>query len=107
MDSKVNTDVCPLFFQLGTADVLKLQLEMAGFHEVSSERIQTELYYATTDEALNAVFAAGPVAMAYSRFDEATKLVAHQEYRESIEEFQKDGSYHIPGEFVVVAGKKF
>ena len=44
--------------------------------------------------------------MAYSRFDEATKLSAHEDYINSIQQFKKEGEYFIPGEFVVVTGSK-
>jgi len=46
------------------------------------------------------------VAMAYSRFDAATRDAAHAEYLESIAGFRRDGRYQIPGEFVVTRGEK-
>jgi ubiquinone/menaquinone biosynthesis C-methylase UbiE len=106
VDSRVNTDVCPLFFQLGTQQNLKLTFEMAGFENIRLEKISTTLYYDTAVDACNAVFAGGPVAMAYSRFDDKTKAEAHKEYIESIKQFWKDDYYEIPGEFVSVIGYK-
>lgn len=106
IDARVKTEVCPLFFQLGTGAALATAFEYAGLRDVVSERISTVLEYATPEEALGAAFAGGPVAMAYSRFDEETRARAHAEYLASITPFRTDGGYRIPGEFVVVCGVK-
>lgn len=106
VDSRVESDVCPMFFQLGTGSVLEEVMGRAGFRDVTTERISTVLEYDTPDDALGAAFAGGPVAMAYSRFDDETKDAAHGEYLESIERFRADGGYRIPGEFVVVRGQR-
>jgi ubiquinone/menaquinone biosynthesis C-methylase UbiE len=96
VDERVNTEVCPLFFDLGAGRV--------GYQDVTSERIQTTLDYATGEEAVSAAFAGGPVAMAYSRFDETTKAEAHAAYLETIRPYRNGAGYQIPGEFVVVRG---
>lgn len=57
-------------------------------------------------EACGATFVGGPVAMAYSRFDEETRAAAHAEYIESIAPYRNGSGYLIPGEFVVTAGRK-
>jgi ubiquinone/menaquinone biosynthesis C-methylase UbiE len=106
VDSRVETDVCPLFFQMGTKDNLKFTFEQAGFRDVKLERISTTLFYKTAEAACAAVFAGGPVAMAYSRFDEKTKAEAHSEYVDSIKDYWIDDHYEIPGEFVVACGYK-
>lgn len=106
VDARVNTEVCPLFFQLGTGEVLAQLYKTIGFDEVQFERINTKLRYSSGEEALNAVFAGGPVAMAYSRFDRATKDSAHQEYLSSIQQYKQEGEYFIPAEFVAVRGRK-
>jgi len=106
VDSRVETDVCPLFFQMGTGENLKITFKMAGFRNLRLEKISTELYYKNAEEACLAVFAGGPVAMAYSRFDEKTKEEAHLEYIDSIKDYWKEDHYEIPGEFVVVCGYK-
>ena len=46
------------------------------------------------------------MALAYSRFDAATRDSAHTEYLESISDFKNADGYRIPGEFVLVAGRK-
>src|SRR5258705_2124005 len=84
VEKRVASDVCPMFFQLGTGDVQKMLFEQAGFTDVHSDRITTSLEYASGEEACLAAFAGGPVAMAYSRFDQATRESAYAEYLESI-----------------------
>jgi ubiquinone/menaquinone biosynthesis C-methylase UbiE len=106
VESRVQSDVCPLFFALGTGDELARQFERAGFADVRTDRITTILEYASAHEAIGAAFIGGPVAMAYSRFDEPTKAAAHEEYLQSIEAYRTDGHYHLPGEFVVVSGRR-
>lgn len=105
MEKRVTSEVCPLFFQLGTGDALAMRMEMAGYGGVVTERIATVLEYESEVAALGAAFIGGPVAMAYSRFDEATREEAHAEYLDSIAAFRHAGGYRIPGEFVVVRGE--
>ena len=106
VDARVNTDVCPMFFHLGTGDILAEIAEQEGFEDVTLERITTELRYDSADEAVGAAFAGGPVAMAYARFDDDLKSEAHAEYLESIASYRDGAAYRIPGEFVIVRGVK-
>jgi len=104
VERRVTSEVCPLFFQLGTGEALALRMERAGYDEVRTERITTILEYDSADAAIGAAFIGGPVAMAYSRFDDATRAAAHAEYLASIAGFQAGAGYRIPGEFVVARG---
>ena len=106
VESRVTSEVCPLFFQLGTGPSLQLAFEAAGFSRVASDRISTTLHYASADEAAEAAFAGGPVAMAYARFDEATRASARADYIASIEAYRHGNAYAIPGEFVVTRGER-
>jgi len=106
VDARVASEVCPMFFQLGTKNSLANAFTQAGFADVRSERLNVELEYASDDEALNAAFRAGPVALAYSRFDEAIREAVHAEYLQSIAEFRHGTGYRVPGEFVVAMGVK-
>jgi ubiquinone/menaquinone biosynthesis C-methylase UbiE len=108
VDSRVRSDVCPLFFQLGSGDSLARTFRQAALKGLETRTINTLLRYDNDDQATLAAFAGGPVALAYSRFDETTKEAAHREYLESIAEFKKEDGcgYEIPGEFVVVLGAK-
>ena len=106
VDSRVKSEVCPMFFQLGTGESLRLAMESAGFSGVESVRLNTSLEYGSADAAIGAAFIGGPVAMAYSRFDDETRAAAHAEYLETIEAFRKGSGYSIPGEFVIAVGRK-
>jgi len=104
VDARVKSEVCPMFFQLGTGDMLAYSLKEAGFRDIQTERITTKLHYDNANEALGAAFQGGPVALAYSRFNEQTRKEVHEEYLASIETFRNDIGYAIPGEFVVAWG---
>jgi ubiquinone/menaquinone biosynthesis C-methylase UbiE len=104
VDRRVASEVCPMFFQLGTGDVLEHAMLAAGFVEVRVERIATTLDYASDDEAIGAAFAGGPVALAYSRFDDHGRQDAHREYLDSIAPYRRPDGYAVPGEFVVARG---
>jgi ubiquinone/menaquinone biosynthesis C-methylase UbiE len=102
VEARVQSDVCPMFFQLGTGETLAQRFIQSGFGRVHTERITTELLYDSADAAADAAFAGGPVAMAYSRFDEATRASARAEYVASIAPYSAGAGYRIPGEFVIV-----
>jgi len=104
VDARVESEVCPLFFQLGTGDALAAAFELAGFQAAESRRLRTVLEYGDDEDALGAAFAGGPVAMAYSRFDDETREAAHGEYLASIAPYRRAGGYAVPGEFVVTRG---
>ncbi len=106
VDSRVESDVCPMFFLLGTGNALRDEALRAGWTNPVVERLNTVLDYPSAEEALGAAFAGGPVALAYSRFDESKKSEAHAEYLASIEAFRDDDGYHVPGEFVVLRAEK-
>lgn len=104
-DARVASDVCPMFFHLGTGDALAETFLAAGFSAVRISRIRTELHYPSAEAALGAAFRGGPVALAYSRFDAATRAEAHAEYLDSIAAYRRGDGYGIPGEFVVAAAR--
>ena len=106
VDRRVQSEVCPMFFQLGTGSVLAGTMTSAGFTRVTEDRLNTTLEYDSADEAVGAAFAGGPVALAYAKFDEATRESAHAEYLASIAPYREGGRYRVPGEFVVVRGDK-
>lgn len=104
VDSRVRTEVCPLFFRLGSGDTQERVFAAAGLEELASERIRVVLAYDTAEDAVGAAFVGGPVALAHSRFDGSTREAAHAEYLESIEPYRRGDGYEIPGEFVVTRG---
>jgi uncharacterized OsmC-like protein len=106
VDARVQSEVCPMFFRMGTGDCLARAYASAGFVDIRSHRFSSTLDYASADEACEAAFVGGPVALAYSRFTEAMRAGAHADYLASLEAYRHDGGYAVPGEFVVVAGTK-
>ena len=104
VDARVQSEVCPMFFQLGTGGSLGRAMEEAGFGDIESDRVSTVLRYASADEAIGAAFVGGPVALAHSRFDAATREEAHAEYLASLEPWRTGEGYRVPGEFVIVRG---
>jgi ubiquinone/menaquinone biosynthesis C-methylase UbiE len=106
VDARVTTEVCPLFFHLGTHDMVAQAFVAAGFEQIVSDRLSTLLAYASPEEACGAAFAGGPVALAYSRFDASTRAEAHAEYLASIAPYCLGNRYEVPGEFVIVSGQK-
>lgn len=106
VDRRVKSDVCPLFFQLGTGESLRQTFEKAGFTDINSDRFDVTLRYNSDEDAIVAAFLGGAVALAYRKFDEQIKDEVHAEYIESIQRYHNGRTYEIPGEFVVVAGRK-
>jgi ubiquinone/menaquinone biosynthesis C-methylase UbiE len=106
VDARVHSEVCPMFFRLGTAQNLQHAFRAAGFGGIVERRLETRLEYASGDEACNAAFIGGPVALAYSHFSPDTKAAARKEYLESLKDYLVGDHYSIPGEFAVVAGTK-
>ncbi len=105
-DARVASEVCPMFFHIGTGNMLAQSFAEAGFADVRSERLEVTLVYESDDDALGAAFRGGPVALAYNRFDDATKKAVHTEYLRSIAAYRTAEGYRIPGEFVAAAGVK-
>ncbi len=106
VDARVKSEVCPLFFRLGTGSVLQQEMAAVGFVRLGSSRLNSELPYADNQAAIEAAFVGGPVALAYNRFDAPTRAAVHQEYLASIDPFLTPDGYRIPGEFLVCRGCK-
>jgi ubiquinone/menaquinone biosynthesis C-methylase UbiE len=104
VDARVQSEVCPMFFQLGTGDRLAHVMAEAGFTAIQHVRLASVLHYASAADACGAAFEGGPVALAYSRFDAATREAAHAEYLASIEPWRTGERFDVPGEFVVAGG---
>ena len=104
VDRRVASDVCPMFFQLGTHDALGRAMTTAGFVDVRAERIDTTLEYASAEEACGAAFEGGAVALAYSRFDETMRKEARREYAESIAAYRHGTRYEVPAAVVIARG---
>jgi len=106
VDSRVRSEVCPMFFRIGTGHTLEEALRAAGLVDVHSSHPPTTIHYTDADAACDAAFLSGPVALAYSRFDESTRLSVRAEYLASIEPWRDGGRFEIPGTFVIGFGQK-
>ncbi|MEL7042310.1 MAG: class I SAM-dependent methyltransferase [Pseudomonadota bacterium] len=106
VDARVHSSVCPTFFHLGTSNILAAEMKNAGFATVETHRLSCDLPYPDAKTAIDAAFIGGPVALAYSRFDEATRDEVRREYLSSISDYQQGSGFKIPGEFVVNYGAK-
>jgi ubiquinone/menaquinone biosynthesis C-methylase UbiE len=104
VDRHVASEVCPMFFNLGNANMLELHFKEAGFKNVIVQRISTLLTYRDAKEALGAAFDGGPVALAYHKFSDAVKDEVQRDYLTSISAYKKGARYEVPGEFVIAKG---
>ncbi len=68
---------------------------------VEHRRIATTLDYADADEARNAAFVGGPVALAWSRCDPGTWTRVRSSYLDAIEAWRYGQGYRVPAEFLV------
>jgi len=104
VDAEVTSEVCPLFFRLGQGETLADVCSNAGFDITACSRITTTLDYANDEQACDAAFIGGPVALAWSRLDDDARSRARARYLDAIGTWRnRDRIYRIPGEFVVVA----
>jgi ubiquinone/menaquinone biosynthesis C-methylase UbiE len=105
VDEEVTSDVCPLFFQLGHEGMLADLCARAGFVDAEEHRVEAVLAYADDEEACDAAFVGGPVAMAWSRFDETTRRRVRARYLQAIRPWRVGQGYRMPGEFVVATAR--
>ena len=98
--------MCPIFFSLGSPDRLPDAFAAAGLTPLVARRIEAHLEWSSPDEACAARFDGGPVAPAYSRFDDAARVLVQEAFLESIERFRKGTGYELPGEFIIVSGRR-
>jgi SAM-dependent methyltransferase len=101
VEAEVTSDVCPLFFALGNEGALGLACAAAGFVVVEQHRTATSLAFACDDDACDAALVGGPVALAWSRFDAATRTRVRERYLEAIAPWRARRGYRVPGEFVL------
>lgn len=105
-DARVESDVCPMFFQLGLPGALELAFETTGFSEITEERRGTILEFNGDVEVCAAFFGGGPVALAYARMPDEVREEMHREFLESVKEYRNGNGYAIPGEFVFLLARK-
>jgi ubiquinone/menaquinone biosynthesis C-methylase UbiE len=100
--AEVTSEVCPLFFRLGQQDALARLCADAQFADIEQHRLAGTLDYANADEACDAAFVGGPVALAWSRFDDDVRARVRARYLDAIDSWRHGRIYKLPAEFVVV-----
>jgi len=103
VDDEVAGEVCPLFFRLGEQDTLARLCADAKFEVVGHRRITATLTFADAKQACDAAFVGGPVALAWSRFNDEVRARVRARYLNAIESWRHGHGYRIPVEFVVAA----
>lgn len=103
VDDEVASEVCPLFFRLGEQATLARLCADAMFEDVKHRRIAATLNFSDADAACDAAFVGGPVALAWSRFDDEARARVRARYLDAIEPWRQGRGYRVPGEFVIVA----
>jgi ubiquinone/menaquinone biosynthesis C-methylase UbiE len=105
-DARVNSDVCPLFFSLGAPGALRFAFEQAGFTRMEEERVELTLDFENAHAVCAAIFAGGPVALAYSKFTPEVRDEVDAEFLASVAPYRRGDGYDIPGEFVFLLARK-
>lgn len=59
--------------------------------------------YADADQACDAAFVGGPVALAWGRFGPEVRKRVRAHYLEAIAPWREGGAYRVPAEFVLVS----
>ena len=107
VDSVVQSDVCPLFFRVGSAHVLADEFKLAGFTEVEERKMDTLTRISSVEELHLSYLDSGPVALAVKRFTPEIRLKVEALFLDSVQQFRTPGGgFEIPGEFVIVKGIK-
>ena len=92
VDERVRSEVCPMFFRLGSGETLARALQGAGLDDVQAQRLTTQIVHADAQVACDAAFLGGPVALAYSRFDARTRDAVRSEYLAVIKGWYSEGA---------------
>jgi ubiquinone/menaquinone biosynthesis C-methylase UbiE len=95
VESRVSSEVCPMFFQMGTPGIMELHLKNAGFHESVVKRMNILLHYDSAEDACGAASPVDRWRWPIQVYDE-TKTSAQQEYIDSISVYKTGNGCDIP-----------
>jgi ubiquinone/menaquinone biosynthesis C-methylase UbiE len=104
VDAEVQSEVCPLFFGLGSPGALVSAMDVAGFSKVEERRLTCPARFPDRASMLAAVVDGGAVALAAKRFSDETRNKVDDAFAASVEPYRVGQHYEIPGEFVVATG---
>jgi SAM-dependent methyltransferase len=103
VQAEVKSEVCPLFFALGRAGSVAGTCSGASLRVTSESRLVTALRYPDAAAASDAATLGGPIALAWSRFDEPTRERVKKRYLATLEPWRSGQGYLVPAEFVIVS----
>lgn len=106
VDQVVQSEVCPLFFALGAGDSLTHTFERVGFRSQGSRRVSAVLNFDSESDLLAAFIDGGPVALAAKRIDATALKQVREGFLASVAQHRNGAGYEVPGEFVIVLGRK-
>ena len=106
VDGEVRSEVCRLFYGLGQGDALARRCKTAGLQPVAQQRLLVTLDFADAGAACAAAFVGGPVALAWSRFDDSRRRRVQARYVDAIAPWRDGAGYRVPAEFVIAAVRR-
>lgn len=101
----LRSDDLPGFIGLGKGEDLVLACREAQFEGVESFRVETTIDFAGDDEACDAAFRGGAIALAWSRQDDAERARIRARFLEAIGPWRRGRGYEIPAEFVIAGAR--
>jgi len=104
VDARVQSEVCPLFFQLGAPGALAAAMVQAGLSNIVERRIDSPLVFRDDASLLAAQIVGVAVALAARRFSPEILQKDDTAFLASVAAYRRDdGSFVIPRQFVVAA----
>lgn len=100
VDAEVASELCPRFFRLGAVDALARACRDAGLAVAGESRFSRRVRHRDADAACAAMFLAGPVALAWTRFDEPVRARVRDRYLAAIAPWRTRTGYALPAQFV-------
>ncbi len=105
VDEEVRSEVCPMFFRLGAEGALAAACRRSGLSVSWQATLAQTLRHRDADEACDAMFVAGPAALAWSRFDDGTRARVRRRYLAAIEDWRGEAGYELPAQFVCLVAR--
>ena len=101
--AEMKSDDLPGFIGLGKGEDLALACREAGFAQEETHRVASTLDFAGDDEACDAAFLGGAIALAWSRQGDAERARIRTRFLEAISPWRRGRGYAVPAEFVIAS----
>jgi len=102
---RLQMEVCPLFFALGSPGAFASALRDAGFVDAEEERVSLDLSWRDGEEACAAIFDGGPGALPFAMFSEEIRCEVREEYLATLAPYRQGDGYEAPAEFVYATAR--